>query len=115
MSNKVYDFLKKLVQVMLPAAGTLYFTLASIWGLPAAEQVVGSIVAVTLFLGTCLGISSKKFNETHDVTGSTGDMVITEKEDGGLTYLFELNDDPLDLITKNLITFNVIKKSEDAG
>ena len=52
MSDKLYTVLKYLCQVGLPAIGTLYFTLAQIWGFPYAEQVVGSIAAVT----TCIGI-----------------------------------------------------------
>ena len=62
MSNKVYDVLKKVAQIWLPAAGTLYFALASIWGLPYAEQIVGTITAVDAFLGAILGISTKIYN-----------------------------------------------------
>lgn len=61
MSSKVYDVLKFIAQILLPAIGTLYFALASIWGLPYAEQVVGTITAIDTFLGVILGISSNKF------------------------------------------------------
>ena len=62
MSNRVYDCLKRLALVWLPAAGTLYFALASIWGLPYGEQIVGTITAVDAFLGAILGISTKIYN-----------------------------------------------------
>ena len=61
MSSKVYDILKFVAQILLPALGTLYFALASIWGLPYAEQVVGTITAIDTFLGVILGISSNKY------------------------------------------------------
>ena len=61
MSNKVYDVLKFIAQIVLPAAGTLYFALAGIWGLPYAEQIVGTITAVDTFLGAILKISSDKW------------------------------------------------------
>ena len=61
MSSKVYDVLKFIAQILLPALGTLYFALASIWGLPYAEQIVGTITAIDTFLGVILGISSSKF------------------------------------------------------
>lgn len=64
MNNKVYDALKWIALVFLPAAGTLYFALASIWGLPYGEQVVGTITAVDTFLGVLLGISSARYNKT---------------------------------------------------
>ena len=39
MSNKTYDILKWAAQLLLPALGTLYFALASIWGFPYGEQI----------------------------------------------------------------------------
>ena len=62
MSNKVYDVLKKVAQVWLPALGTLYFALSQIWGLPYGEAIVGTITAVDAFLGAILGISTKIYN-----------------------------------------------------
>lgn len=61
MSNKVYDVLKWIAQLLLPALGTLYFALASIWGLPYGEQVVGTITAIDTFLGVLLGIASNSY------------------------------------------------------
>ena len=61
MSNETYDKLKYLAQIILPAAGTLYFALASIWGLPYGEQIVGTITAVDAFLGAALRISTEDY------------------------------------------------------
>lgn len=63
MSNKVYDILKYIAQIVLPAIGTLYFALASIWGLPYGEQIVGTITAIDCFLGALLGISTMQYNK----------------------------------------------------
>lgn len=63
LSNKVYDALKWIAQILLPAAGTLYFALAGIWGFPCAEAVVGTITAVDTFLGVLLGISSSGYKK----------------------------------------------------
>ena len=62
-SNKVYDVLKIIAQLWLPAIGTLYFALASIWGLPYGEQIVGTITALDAFLGAVLGISTIQYNK----------------------------------------------------
>lgn len=64
MNNKVYDILKMIAQILLPALGTLYFALSSIWGLPYAEQIVGTITAVDAFLGALLGISTAQYKKT---------------------------------------------------
>lgn len=63
MKNKTYDVLKYIAQIVLPATGTLYFALASIWGLPYGEQIVGTITAVDTFLGALLMISTKNYNK----------------------------------------------------
>lgn len=63
LNNKVYDVLKWFAQYFLPALGTLYFALASIWGLPYGEQIVGTITAVDTFIGVILGISTIQYNK----------------------------------------------------
>lgn len=63
MSNKVYDILKWIAQLLLPALGTLYFTLAGIWELPYAEEIVGTITAIDTFLGILLGVSSIQYKK----------------------------------------------------
>lgn len=65
MSNKVYDALKWIAQILLPALGTLYFALAGIWNFPYAEAVVGTITAVDTFLGVILGISTINYNKNN--------------------------------------------------
>lgn len=66
MNNKVYDILKYVAQIVLPALGTLYFALASIWGLPYGEAIVGTITAVDTFLGALLQISTVKYNKAEE-------------------------------------------------
>lgn len=61
MSNKTYDVLKWIAQLLLPALGTLYFALAGIWGFPYGEQIVGTITALDTFLGVILGISTAQY------------------------------------------------------
>ena len=63
MNNKTYDTLKKIAQIVLPAAGTLYFALAGIWGFPYGEEIVGTITAIDAFLGVVLGYSSAQYNK----------------------------------------------------
>lgn len=66
MNNKVYDILKYIAQIVLPAIGTLYFALAGIWGFPYGEQIVGTITALDTFLGVLLGISSANYNKKKE-------------------------------------------------
>lgn len=66
MSNKVYNVLKFVCQIVLPAIGTLYFALAGIWGFPYGEQIVGTITAIDTFLGVILGISTIDYNKKNN-------------------------------------------------
>lgn len=67
LSNKAYDILKFIAQIVLPALGTLYFALATIWGFPYGEEIVGTITAVDAFLGALLGISTVQYNNNKEL------------------------------------------------
>ena len=71
MTNKVYDVLKYIAQIVLPSLGTLYFALAAIWNFPYGEEVVGTITAVDAFLGAILKLSSDAYyKEGKDFAGT---------------------------------------------
>ena len=63
MPNKVYDALKWIAQILLPALGALYFGLAKIWGFPYASEIVGTISLIDAFLGAILQISTNTYNK----------------------------------------------------
>lgn len=107
MSDKMYELVKKLVQIILPATATLYLTLAQLWHLPAAQQVVGTLAATATFLGVCLGLSSKAYNAGD--AQYDGHIVVTNTENNGLNYSLELNDDPAKLQHKKAVKFKVHK------
>ena len=67
LHDKTYNTLNWIALYLRPAAGTLYFALAGIWGLPYGEQVVGTITAVDTFLGVILGISTAQYNKANKV------------------------------------------------
>lgn len=92
ITGKLYDWLKYIAQIILPALGTLYFTLAGIWGLGSGDEVVGTIMAVDLFLGVILGISQVNYNKQV----ATGVMNVEESTSGKPLYSLELEDKDLD-------------------
>lgn len=66
LTNNQYDIIKWVAQYLLPGIGTLYFALASIWGLPYGEQIVGTITAIDTFLGVFLGMSNSQYTKLND-------------------------------------------------
>lgn len=65
LSNTMYDVLKWIAQIALPALATLYAALAGIWGFPCGEEIVGTISAVDIFLGALLQISSAQYAKSN--------------------------------------------------
>lgn len=63
LDNKVYDILKWVALVVLPAIATLYTALAGVWGLPFAEEIPVTITAIDLFIGALLGVSTTQYNK----------------------------------------------------
>lgn len=69
ISDKTYNVLKWIAMYVLPGLGTLYFTIAGIWGLPYGEQIVGTITAIDTFLGIILGVSTSQYNKANNKVG----------------------------------------------
>lgn len=65
MSNKTYDILKYFAQEVIPAISALYFGLATIWGLPYGEEIVGTLAVIDTFLGALLGISTAQYKKQN--------------------------------------------------
>ena len=65
ISNKVYDILKALATIVLPAIAALYITLASIWGLGFSAEVNATIEAVICFINAILGLFLHKSSEEY--------------------------------------------------
>lgn len=74
LSNKVFDALKWIAQILLPALGTAYVGLAAIWHWPFADEIVKTIMIVDLFLGTLLGISTIQY-QTDKINSAAANQV----------------------------------------
>ncbi len=68
--DKVYDVLKWICIIVLPAIATLYAACAAIWKLPYVQEIPQTITAVATFLGVLLGISNAQYQKTVEETPS---------------------------------------------
>ena len=67
LSNKTYDVLKFFCTVLAPALGTLIFAISKIWGWPPyAENIVGTLSAIAVFIGALIGISTMQYNKDQE-------------------------------------------------
>lgn len=63
LPKKVYDVLKYIAQIVLPAIATFVFTISQIWGIPYGEQIEGTIIAVDALLGALLLLDTVRYNK----------------------------------------------------
>ena len=63
LNSKVYDILKWITMIVLPACATAYVGLAAIWGWPYADQVAKTTAVICTLLGALLGISTAQYNK----------------------------------------------------
>lgn len=107
LSNSTYDVLKWVATIFLPAFGALYFGLAQIWGLPAAEEVVGTTVVVDTFLGVLLGLSTRQYDNSE--AKYDGAFIVNENAPEDEPFRLEMDVTPEELADKKDITIRVEK------
>lgn len=113
ISNKAYDLLKRFVTLVLPAVGTLYFGLATIWGLPAPEQVVGTCAVLATFGGVLLRFADKSYDASD--AKFDGVMTVQPKPSGGTLYDMVLNKPAEELTGQNSVQFKVVDETAEAA
>ena len=64
LNDKIYDKLKWVTLICLPALGTAYVALSGVWGFPYAEEISKTVMAVCTLFGSLLGISTAEYNKT---------------------------------------------------
>lgn len=67
MTNRTYDVLVWIAQVVLPAFSALVVTLSDIWGIEKGALISATIMAFDAFMGALLKVSSINYN--NKITG----------------------------------------------
>lgn len=65
MNDKVYNVLKYVSLIVLPAIATFYLGLSNVWGLPYGEQISATVTLIDTLLGSMLMISTKNYNKQN--------------------------------------------------
>ena len=63
LPDRVYDALKWITMILLPALATAYVGLAAIWHFPYADEVAKTTAVICTLLGALLGISTAQYNK----------------------------------------------------
>lgn len=63
LPDNVYDILKWITMIVIPALATAYVGLAAVWGWPFADQIAKTAAVICTLLGALLGISTAQYNK----------------------------------------------------
>jgi Putative phage holin Dp-1 len=107
MSSKLYDILKGIALIWLPALATFWWTLGGIWDLPYTEQVIGTIVALDTLLGVVVKSVSKSYKPPLD-----GKLIVDDSNPDKVTATFDIATKPEDMIGKDRVTVAVVHPEE---
>ena len=84
-NSKLYDILKWIALIALDAVGLFYSTVAAIWGLPFGDEVLKTCAALSLCIGTLIGVSSARYKSMIDGAkeGKITVLNVIDKDDDG--------------------------------
>jgi len=63
MTNKAFDTLRLVGEVIIPACATFYAAVGAIWGWPYIEAITGTLAAVTVLIGAIVNGLRKGYNK----------------------------------------------------
>lgn len=66
LSNKVYNVLKWIALLALPALATFWGVIGKVWDLPYTMQIVTTITALATLIGTMIGVSTISYNKDKE-------------------------------------------------
>ncbi len=74
LNDGMYDILKWITMIVIPALATAYVGLAAVWGWPYADEVAKTSAVICTLLGALLGISTAQYNKDdtagkHEIDG----------------------------------------------
>jgi hypothetical protein len=110
LGNSAYDLIRRIVEIILPGAGALYFGASGIWGeavFPNPDKVVGTIAILVVFLGLVLSLSRKNYTPPEPPANTVGSFVINTTDVDRAPYRIEADLTLEELEAKKTVTFDV--------
>ena len=108
-SNRTYDAIRWVVQIVMPAFLVLLTTVGAIWQWGNVDAIVQTLLAVNLFLGVCLKISSN--NYTPPLPPTDGALHVNVSDPNKDTYTFEMETPLFDLKDGDVMSFKVVEEN----
>jgi hypothetical protein len=81
LPDPVYQVLKWLVVIVIPAAATLYVGLAAVWGWPYADEIAKTAALICAFIGALIGVSQIGYNKSLAIAKADAEKAEKAKDD----------------------------------
>lgn len=78
LSDKVYNILKWVGLIAVPALATFIGAVGPLWGLPNTDAIVQTITAIGILIGALIGASKIKAGATEVATATGTDGVAAD-------------------------------------
>lgn len=108
LTNQVYDTIKNVVIIVIPALSTFYLTIAKLWDLPGAEAVVGTLGALALLLGSLLKLSKRSYDVSDEKYD--GEIILKTTEQGRVVQRVEANGTFDEIAAKGEVLYKVVQE-----
>lgn len=108
LTNQVYDTIKNVVIIVIPAVSTFYLTIAKLWDLPGAEAVVGTLGALALLLGSLLKLSKRSYDVSDEKYD--GEIILKTTEQGRVVQRVEANGTFDEIAAKGEVLYKVVQE-----
>ena len=73
LNDSVYNVLKWLALLVLPASATLVKAIFPVWNLPYADAIATTLTSIATFIGVIIGVSQATISSESKVTEVTTD------------------------------------------
>lgn len=104
LGDKIYNVVKNGAMVVLPALSAFYYALATIWGWPEPEKVVGTLAALNVFLGVVAVVAKVLYDKSGAGFDGTVDL---QHVDGQKTVVMDIQTHPEDMLSQKTVTLKV--------
>lgn len=104
LSNSLYDILKWVSLVLLPAFSVMYAALSGVWGFTHVQEIITTVAAIETFVGALIGISAG----AHKQSKYAGDLNVTQGQDG-IDLGLALEAPPEEMLDQKEVIFKVRK------
>ena len=110
LSNRLYDVLKWVTMIGLPAIGTALLAISEIWNVEYGPEVAETINVIILMFGTMVGVSTAQYNRKKAMEKPEGGVLEVGTDGTDVTlHKLEIDMSPEEIASRDEVVFRIRK------